>query len=392
MAVVAIIVIVSGVLVFLSFQGAHETRDERDSKFSSFKKVCSQDPFPNQENIDRMGDNVGTVSNWYGVLLDNLGENLVFQKVENASLFGSRREQVISGLRAAAPVGLAGAKVVSDDFMFGFDAYREGKTAKLDEVPRLMYQLELIDAIVREMYAAKVLSISRVERETFDVSSGDAAQEEEEEPSSRRRGRRGRRSSSDDDSSSSSMGGSSSSNAEGDLADFPLPLNRQRFHFEFLAKEESLVDLLNRLSSMDRYVAVTALEFVKTGSDFFAPKEEEKSGKSGKSGKSSFGKKKGEPEPVVAPQEPTSRLARIFTGSKIESPVAVKMDVEVYATRIAREEVASEEEDVSSAAENSEEEAAVDAADTPAETETADAASAEEPTEAPAASAEEGEE
>lgn len=363
MAIVGLIVIVSGVMVFMSFQDAATTRDDRDSKFSSFRKICLQDPFPNQENIDRMADNVGVVSNWYETLLGTLGAGLSFPAAENASIFGSRREQVITGLRDAAPVGLKGEKVVPADFMFGFEAYREGKTAKLDEVPRLLYQLDLVDAIVREMYAAKVLSISVVQREVFEASAGEAVAAEEEETSSRRSRKRGkgRRSSSDEDGSGTSASADASADSNGDLIDFPLPVNRQKFTFEFLAKEESLVDLLNRLASMPRYVAVTGLEFSKTGSDFFERKSEEEQG--GRSGKRSlrFGKDAEAPAEAPAPvsNEPVSRLARSFTGKNLESPIAVKMSVEVYAVRVegapaGEEEPAPAEEEAAPAEEGEE--------------------------------------
>ena len=174
MTVVTVIVAIAAVLVVISFNGSSETRDDRNDKFKKFERTCQQDISPTDDNIVRMTENIGVVSNWYGELLADLGPGIVFKPVETASVFGSRREQVINGLRADAPLGLAGAKVVPEGFMFGFDAYREGKTARLDEVPRLMYQLELIDAIVREMYAAKILSISRVEREIFEGSTPDA--------------------------------------------------------------------------------------------------------------------------------------------------------------------------------------------------------------------------
>lgn len=334
MAVVGVIVIASGVLVFNSFQDASATKSERDSKFDRFRGICRKDPFPNEKNIAQMGENVHTVSNWYGTLLEGLGDPLVFTKHEAASIFGSRREQVIAGLREVAPAGLGGARVVSPEFMFGFEAYREGKTAKISEVPRLLYQLDLIDSIVRAMYDSKVLAINAIEREVFEQGAGaEAVAEEEESSGGRRRNRnrnRGRSSSSDSEEASST---GVSVDAQGNFPeDFALPLNRQIFKFDFLAKEESLIQLLNRLSSMERYIAVTALQFEKKDSDFFKEKEEKSETRSGGGLRRGLGtRKEAEPTAAATPAEPASRLARSFTGKNLESPIAVKMTLEVYA-------------------------------------------------------------
>ena len=403
MTIVAVIVAVSAILVVISFSGSSQTAEDRTEKFNKFKRTCDQDPSPTADNIDRLSGNIDVVSNWYDDLLKDLGRDVVFRSVDTASVFGSRREQVINGLRADAPLGLGGAKVIPDGFMFGFEAYREGKMATKEEVPRLLYQLELIDAIIREMYAAKVLSITRVEREVFEQSTGGEDSGEEEQTSSRR-GRRGRR---DDSEDSGTSGGLTAANKNGDLEDFPLPLNRQKFHFEFLAREESLVDLLNRLASMDRYVAVTSLEFAKTGSDFAPPKEEREArgdgpgpGPGGPGGRpprpgrgGRFGRRDAMEEAApaaaapAAPAAPASRLARSFSGRNLESPIRVQLNVEVYAVRRDESQEAPAEDAAETPEASSDEApAAADPAEAPAET-PAEAPAAEAPAEAPAAEA-----
>ena len=400
MTIVAVIVAVSAILVVISFSGSSQTAEDRTEKFNKFQRTCDQDPSPTADNIDRLSSNIDVVSDWYDSLLKDLGRDIVFRSVDTASVFGSRREQVINGLRADAPLGLGGAKVIPDGFMFGFEAYREGKMATREEVPRLLYQLELIDAIVREMYAAKVLSITRVEREIFEQSTG-GEDSGEEEQSSGRRGRRGRRDSDSEESGAS--GGLTAANKNGDLEDFPLPLNRQKFHFEFLAREESLVDLLNRLASMDRYVAVTSLEFAKTGSDFAPPKEEREArgdgpgpgGPGGPGGRpprrGRFGNRPVQEEAApaaaaapAAPAAPASRLARSFSGRNLESPIRVQLNVEVYAVRRDETQEAPAEETPEASSDE------IPAADAPAADAPAEApaeATAETPAEAPSAEA-----
>lgn len=330
MAVVGLIVLLAGGLVVKNLQITQSAKTDCNAKFKKFEATCSRNPFPNDKNIQQMAENVNTVSNWCDTLLADLGEELTFAKTEMASIFGSRREQTINALRDAAPTGLGGTKVVPADFMFGFEAYREGKTAKIEEVPRLLYQLELIDSIVRAMYDSKVLQIRSVTREVFETASaGEGQVSEEEEGGGRRRNRnrRGNRSSSESETSASLASGT---NPSGDLEDFALPLNRQKFAFDLVAKEESLVSLLNALASMPRYVAVTGLEFSKLDSDFFKSKAEESESGSTGGGRTRFSKKEEAKPAAPKAAEPQSKLARSFTGKNLESPIAVKMQLEVY--------------------------------------------------------------
>lgn len=341
MAVVALIVVVAAVWVFLSFQKSSEARTQSVNSFNEFGTICSGNPSPTEKNIDKMVANVAEESEWKTRLLGDFSAPLTFRPAEKSSDF--RREEMISALRAAAPRGPTGAKVVDEAFQFGFDAYKEGRLPKLNEVPRLQYQLELIDAIIREMYAAEVLDISVVKREEFDLpgdSDGGRSRQKED----------------------ASVFYASNSDSNGNLEEFPIPLNRQWFHFEFRAKEKSVVELLNRLASMDRYVAVTYLEITKGGPDIADiavrtdTEERRPSRERGPRGRG-FGGRNRPPrdEPDEKPGEsadaqalPASRDLRIFTGRDFETPAFVKMNVEVYAVyhdaTENEEEVETEEE------------------------------------------------
>ena len=335
MVVVALIVVASGYVIFAGLGKSNDALKSRKAGLDNLTTTYENaDPFPNEDNIRQMRDNIGIVSNGFETLLADLGEGVALAPVDNSAVFSSRREEVLGKLTADAPVGNSGARIVPEGFMFGFEAYRDGHMATLDLVPRLLLQLDMIDALVREMYASHSLSLSSVEREVFETAAGSGDGEEEE--SSRRRGRRGGRRDRSEDSDS----GGADVDAQGDLRDFPVPLNRQKFHFVFDAKEESLVELLNRLAAMPMYVAVTRLDIEKVGVDVASAEaapggSSDHPGRAGRSGR--FGGRRGRaeatPEPISteAPEaSPSGRLARLFSGHNLESPVRVQLDVEVY--------------------------------------------------------------
>lgn len=325
MVVVALIVVVAGYLVYNGISQSNEARQDRDDNFESYERTFKKaDPFPDDDNIRRMGENIDVMSQGYDKLIGDLGEGVALAPVATDAEFGRRREEVLNRLTAAAPIGHSGSRIIPQDFMFGFDAYRDGHAANLRHIPRLLLQLDIIDTVVREMYAANIFALNEVSREVFEGGASEALAEEEESGRGRR-GRRGRRASRDESSPQEVSG--SGADISGDLTDIDVPLNRQKFHFAFDAKEDSLVDLLNRLSSLPMYVAVTRLEFDKAGEDTAAERAAvERPARQGRRA----GGRKADNKEESAEDAPTGRLARLFSGRNLESPVHVQLDIEVY--------------------------------------------------------------
>ena len=333
MVVVALIVAASGFMIFMGLGKSNEALASRDSDYDSLRNTYrNANPFPNEDNIRQMRENIGIISNGFERLLADLGDGIVLAPVGNSAVFSSRREEVLGKLTIDAPVGNSGARIIPDGFMFGFDAYRDGHMADRALVPRLLLQLDIINAIVREMYAAHILSLTSVEREVFEGAAGATEEDSEDDSPRRRRGRRGGR----DRGDNADGADSADTDAQGDLTDFPVPLNRQKFRFVFDAKEESIVDLLNRLAALPMYVAITRLDFEKTGSDTVAEEKGESTapdrprGRRGGLGRRSRGEA-AEPTPAESQDAtPSGRLARLFSGHNLESPVHVQLDVEVF--------------------------------------------------------------
>ena len=140
MAVVAVIVLAACYLIFVGRSKAGVALERRDTDFESLRTTYRKaDPFPSDDNIRRMRDNIGVVSNGYERLFADFGEGITLAHPDNATVFSSRREEILGRLYADAPVGHTGARIVPENFQFGFDAFKDGHSAQLKHIPRTTY-------------------------------------------------------------------------------------------------------------------------------------------------------------------------------------------------------------------------------------------------------------
>lgn len=296
-----VVVLLSAVVMVRGLSAAAEMRRERDSARTQLEGYFRRNPFPTEENIAREKASLETVREWYERLLASLKASDVPQGDAQPSVFNSRRESIVAELIALAPTGEGGARVVPDDFAFGFDRYKTGVLADPRDVPRLMRQLLMIDQLVRELYAAGVLRIVSLAREEFE---GAAAESVDIGGGGRRGGRRG---------------GAEPASAEpaGRRIAGVVPMDCQRFRFELVADEESLVDLLNRISRMPIFAVVTHLSIGKEGTDYvLAPALETLDSTQAPGG--------------AANPLPLSRTARLVSGRDREAKLKTTLAISVY--------------------------------------------------------------
>ena len=203
--------------------------------------------------------------------------------------------------------GSINGKVVASGFNFGFDKYL-GESASLpmqEHVDHLTQQLTIIEMICKELYAAKILALEKVERETFEEQGAAQKTPEETGRNNKRRPRK--------ESAAKASVVSSQPKQAGDL------FSKQRFTFVFKARPDAFVDALNRLAAMDLFVVVAETEFRKT-EDPLTKREAKKTDKEDKA-----------PGAVAAADPATIPHAeRIVTDPDLEPPVSVKLDIDVF--------------------------------------------------------------
>ncbi|MDD4019765.1 MAG: Amuc_1100 family pilus-like protein, partial [Kiritimatiellae bacterium] len=175
-----------------------------------------------------------------------------------------------------------------------------------EHVDRLTRQLTIIEMLCKELYAANILELKAVTRETFEEQPLPGQPGSEPQPASRRRRRR-------------------------DEASAPAPVaavretaryfSKQRFTLEFLARPAAFITALNRLAAMKLFVVVAETEFRKTDdplSKRSAKKKEDAAPGQGGGG-----------EAAVDPATLT-HVQRLVTDPDLEPPVNVKLDIDVY--------------------------------------------------------------
>ena len=245
-----------GVVAYTKFGAAAEARGERDDANRKLDNLYRSEVFPNQENVAAMDDVLAEFNDSRDAFTNNLDKaNIALTPVgeKSPSAFQNDLVKFIGILQTRAPL-VDGRKAVADGFAFGFDAYF-GKDAMpaSEEVPLLMQQLTITAGIVLEAYAAQISQITKIERDAKDKATLDASgggrREAEPEPEPDPRARRGK--------------------SRKAVEEKAAPLfTSQPFSIEFSARQNALVDFLNRLGgSRKPFVVVKSISAKKAGED-----------------------------------------------------------------------------------------------------------------------------
>ena len=336
-AVFLILVAVAGVLAGKQRAAAAKARKGRDREFKDLEAVFQDEIFPSGTNVVVLGDNVQRLTE----TRDAIEKSLVAMNVPaptnvSASVFMQKLQDIVVRKAKAAPL-VEGKRSVSPDFAFGFERYigPSSRMPRDNEVPRLVQQLGIIVQLTEEMYAANVLHINSIGREVFE--EGDEEQqpssEDEEESGGRGRGRgRGRR--------GPRGGGEGESNAKALLGPIGTELYEgQHFVLRFAARQDAVIDLLNRIAHLRYFAVVTDVRMQKMGPDVrlpVAPNEREEGGRSSRRGgaaKPADVVQDAEAMPVLSDLSPAQRL---MSGPDIDPPLSVTVELDVF--NFAREE------------------------------------------------------
>ena len=334
-AVFLILVAGAGVLAGKQHAAAGKARKGRDREFKDLEAVFQDEIFPSETNVVVLGGNVQRLTE----TRDALEKSLVAMNVPaptnvSASVFMQKLQDIVVRKAKAAPL-VEGKRSVSPDFAFGFERYigPSSRMPRDNEVPRLVQQLGIIVQLTDEMYAANVLHINSIGREVFEENEEEqeSSSEDEEESGERGRGRgRGRR---------GSRGGGEGDNTKALLAPIGTELYEgQHFVLRFTARQDAVIDLLNRIAHLRYFAVVTDVRMQKMGPDVrlpMAPNEKEEGGRPSRRGapKPAEVVQDAEAMPVLSDLTPAQRL---MSGPDIDPPLNVTVELDVF--NFAREE------------------------------------------------------
>lgn len=318
--VTVVVVLVFGFLGFQARSSAHAAMEERDQAVHAIEKIYRlEKPFPSKENVAK----IRACNARMEVVRSQLTNLLAARNVPAPKLTPSVFVQSLRKLATAkfeeAPI-IDGKKVVSADFTFGFDRYIGANPTmpREKDVPRLLQQLYVIEALVDGLYKAQVSRIDSISREQFD---SDAAATEANEESSRR-GIRGRHFNRSADAATKNDG------------------NRAYQHFSvtFAAKQGAALDFINALTRSKYFVLVTDVSFVKSATDIRVPgvsdaKEKGASDRSRRSSRRRHSKRSEASKSADASVVTISKLPpgqRLMSGPEIDPPITVTIEFDVY--------------------------------------------------------------
>jgi len=279
--VILVVLGIAGYMIYGEVSTSTRFRTARNKAKDDLKNIYAKsNPFPSKANLDIEKENAENIkTNWASIL--ETVQRVSFPT--NETSFNSRCEQLINDLRAADPWH-QGERVVTADFGFGFDKYKDGTQPTEKDRARLIEQTYIIEALVLEVYASGVRRLNKVEREVFEGV----------------------------DSRSSAPVRLPAGVVDVTAANSPVSVSREIVKFDVEADEASLIELLNRLAAMDLFTVVTRVEVTKAKPDHKLPP----------------------PAPAVVEgaikKPPLSRQTRIVSGYNIEAPSKVILDVDVY--------------------------------------------------------------
>ncbi len=231
-AVAAIVLAVGLIRLSSSYRQVQASLDETDR---ALKQLASRRPFPNEENVALAATNRVKIESFFATVLDRFSKNQYEPPEIEPARFPQLLQRAIASMnRAALSNNVA---IPPDRFMYGFDRYERGQPPRKQDIPRLARQLHGIETITRAICAAKIRELIAVERHVFEDEGPRAPGVDEgvtpppQTPA-----------------------------AAGYKEDPHKLFVRERFLFEFRARESSIWEILDTLPRLPVFCVVSGIE------------------------------------------------------------------------------------------------------------------------------------
>ncbi len=238
--------------LLLRFQSDYTRVDESlGNAMNQLSVLNYRDPYPSEENVKRLQQNLGGLREHFMALYSNLRQGQMeprrMEPAEFPGVLGRARNQ-LAGKAAELNVKLP------ERFAFGFDRYVGELPAAVD-IPRLVIQTKEVEELCMALYRAKVSEISSIQRTIFEQA---ALVEAASSAEGRRGGRR-------------REGGEES--PEGvvipavQTQDPNALYTREHYVLSFTATDSSVWELLNILARLPMFVVVTDIQMTSENKD-----------------------------------------------------------------------------------------------------------------------------
>ncbi len=293
--VAVVLLLVAGFLLYRGVVSLNKVKSDLKSAEDSLDRLYKKNPFPSEDNVKVERDNTSLLTTWKAKLLNELRKGqIVPDRDKSPSAFISILTEKVKELTDQA--AQLHPETVGENFAFGFGRYFTADGARPDpmHVPRLTQQLLIVEGLTKVLLEEEVGRIALIEREEFEVEKRGAPNLSE----------------------------------VGIIGETNL-FAKLHFTFEVATDEEALLGILNRFAKYDQFVVVTSVNMSKSVPDV-------------KDATRAVDEREEDEDEDVdfdAPQTPTptgvesnamTREERVVSGSELERPMMVRLDVDVY--------------------------------------------------------------
>ena len=242
------VLIRSGYVLASALSHTEDVARTRDNKRAELGRIYSEPVFPSTAHVTMIHDDTRALSSWNTDFIKT--QRAILQVETNLSPSQFKIQVLQPAIRELAKTQTdGGARVVAADFAFGFDAYIPGdRMPAVADIPRLAVQLELTRRLCREMFAANVIVLTKIQHAVpghvtpKPPTHGKPAQ-------------------------------LAAAAAATQPTAVPETTGRHPFVLEFTARKGAMLAVLNRLASCDLFVTVKDINVRKAGSDVKPPPE-----------------------------------------------------------------------------------------------------------------------
>ena len=257
--IVALLIIVTGVMVFFGARQYSVENAAYQSSLSRFNQLCKRDPFPSETNVTQELENVMELTNLVSQLSMDLRKGQVEARKMAPEAFISHIQNMARNL--SKRMGEAGVQLPAPNYDFDFDKYvSKGIPPNPSHISGLNYQFQLVEIFCGILADAKIAEIKMVKRDRFDESTP--------APVSTRGTRGAARSQpaaqNNPDSSAPGM----------DSIDAVKPgelFSKIHFSLQFVGREDSIWTVLNQMAQNRVFIVITRVKMTNPRLTLSAP-------------------------------------------------------------------------------------------------------------------------
>lgn len=232
LGITVLLLIGAGSGLFLSQRLYSRQAKALDAVTTRLQQLYRRDPFPAKDNVHKEAENLKDVVDRYNELNELLRAGQVNLQPMEAADFMQFLEKSLRKLRDR----LQNARIkFPGKYAFGFDKYAGGQLPASGDIPRLVQQLKIIEALCDILQEAGIAELVAIERDNFEQAARGADASG------------GRRGALSPEAAASSPGGDKL-------------VASQHFNISVKARENAVIEMLNLMASRLMFMVVTRVE------------------------------------------------------------------------------------------------------------------------------------